>query len=487
MRCTVTLITTAALLAGCGVLNPVPEPALDAGLLPSGLRLPPDVMAGQATLGSKAATSTGGPNGTAANAGPCASAGDYVGGLGLAICSVDASRLDLQRRGAEVVNGQVNFNAMQWPLGAAAVFEKLRGAPNRALLLPAVMAAGAYGFVTSGIPERQAIYLAASRQLACAVVAAGPDLYFQHEIDTRVGAPLQSPPPLRQALVQLEIQINETVRARTHLLAVARPRPGVAGKAATPKSANTFDLWQPKPNGGRAAQPGADSREQLRRETAARLALAREQLDLGGKLLRRLDSGAPAAALLARAARIDADLQKALAAKAPLPAEPASTARRFIAQVPLSLQGAADDAAAPDPMDPALPDGVADGLDAGSQQALRDYQTQHAASLLQRTLAVAAWMARHRSARSDITDTLTAAGCTSSGAAEDAAALAVQAANAATAAAQSAAQSAARSAASAKSATATTTTGSTSRPATSNTSAAGTAGAAVPSGTPLAP
>ncbi len=435
----------AALLAGCGVLNPVPETALTTRLWP---QRPATQQTAQAS----------GTAGTGTDAG-CTDAGIYVGGLDLAMCEVDLRRRAYLRHGADVINTEANYNALLWPLGAAAVHEKLRGAPNAKLLLPAVLASASYGFLKAGIPERQKLYLTASRQLACAVVAAGPDLYLEKEIEQQTGTPMVSPYSLRGALVQLGIAINAYEDARAELLAALRPNPGKPAVPAAAKSSNVYDKWRSKGGGGRAAVTGSDTRPQVAAQTLARLKHAREQLALGQALLRRLQSGAPALALQARAAQIDAQLQQQLADKA-LPLEsPASAADSFktLTRAMLTLQASIEQASnptPPDPLDAALPVDIADGLDADSQQQLRQFQQVQAPSLRKRAQHVSDWLARHLAGRADTAAMLEQSGCTAGGA--DAAALQAATAGVAAAVQKAAASSAAR-------------------PATSNSPASGTA------------
>ncbi|OYU28016.1 MAG: hypothetical protein CFE41_08580 [Burkholderiales bacterium PBB2] len=95
----------------------------------------------------------------------------------------DERRVELLARAREVSNGNAQFNAIQFPLGAAAVYEKLRGATNRSLLLPAAGAAGIYGFVNSGVVDRERHYLREAFELHCTLVKNGPLLYLDAEIN----------------------------------------------------------------------------------------------------------------------------------------------------------------------------------------------------------------------------------------------------------------------------------------------------------------
>jgi len=390
-------------LTACGVLDPVPT---DAGTT----RLwPPQRPASTPTQAQRSTTADTAPSAADA-AGACSAIDSFVGGLGSAMCEADQRRLAYLGRSAAVVNGVANYNAALWPLGAAAVHEKLRGAPNRNLLLPATLAAAAYGFVNAGIPAREKVYIEASRQLACAFASAAPDLYLPSEIDPAVAMPHQSPPALRPALSQLGMQIRAYERARVALLADLQPRAGSAAVAA-PRNGNVFDKYAAQ-GGGRAAVKGDDKREQVAAQTRARLVHARAQLAAGQALLQRLDSGAPATALRGRMAAIDAIVHQQLAEAAPKPTNPASAAADFkgIANAIVTLQASIDATAPvadspPDPLEAALPAALYGGLDTTSADALRQFQKTHAADLRMRVQDVADWLARHAAVRQEAAQT----------------------------------------------------------------------------------
>jgi hypothetical protein len=324
-----------------------------------------------------------------------------------------------------VVNGVANYNAAMWPLGAAAVYEKLRGAPNRNLLLPATLAAASYGFVTAGIPAREKIYVEAARQLGCAIVSAAPDLYLESDVDPKQAEPNQSPPALRPSLIELAQQIAAYDRKRADMLADLQPRRGTAAVTVKPSS-NVFERWSQPAGGGRAAVRGDDKRSMVAAETRARLVHARAQLAAGQALLRRLESGATAMALRGRMALTDATVHKQLADQAPAPSNPASAAADFktLTGALLTLQAAAEASApaagaAPDPLETALPATVFDGLDTNSAKAVRQFQKAQAAALRDRVQAVSEWLARHATGRQEVAQSLEQAGCTPRG--EDAA------------------------------------------------------------------
>lgn len=409
-------VLAAAGVAACGVIDPVPAES-------SATRLwrPPPMQGAASASGT--GTGTGkidGQSTSAADAAACADDKHFVGGLGGAICEADQRRLAYLQHSAAVVNGVANYNAMLWPLGAAAVHEKLRGAPNSKLILPAVLAAAGYGFISSGIPKREAIYIEAARQLGCAIVGAGPDLYRWNEVEPlHQAVPHQAPHALRPALSELALQIKHYDAARADLLADLQPRPGKPAVVGAPRSNNVFERWTPPAGGGgKAAVKGDDKRPQVIAETRARLVHARAQLSAGHAVLRRLEGGAAATGLRARIAVIDATVHKQLAEQAPPPASPASSAAAFKAA--LVAQASADDAAlaaaaAPDPLETALPHSVFDGLDSKSADALRKFQKVHAAALRNQVQMVSDWLSRHAAARQEVEQTLLASGCTTKG------------------------------------------------------------------------
>ncbi len=405
-------------LTSCGVLDPVP---VESGT--TRLWSPPPRKASTATGADKAGAAT--PLSENADSAACSATSRFIGGLDLAICEADQRRLAYLQRSAAVVNGVANYNAAMWPLGAAAVYEKLRGAPNHNLLLPATLAAASYGFMTAGIPAREKIYVEAARQLGCVIVSAAPDLYRLGDVDPELAVPHQSPPALRPALNQLALQIAAYDRERADMLADLQPRRGTAAVTVKP-SGNVFERWSQPAGGGRAAVKGDDKRNMVAAETRARLVHARAQLAAGQALLRRLEDGATATALRGRMALIDATVHKQLADQAPAPSSPASAAADFksLTGALLTLQAAAEASApaasaAPDPLETALPAAVFDGLDPNSAKAVRQFQKTQAAALRDRVQAVSDWLARHATGRQEVAQSLEQSGCTPRG--EDAA------------------------------------------------------------------
>lgn len=169
-------------LASCSILDPVPPPAQ--------VTVFADSKAARAA--AKAASAPMPPAAViscdVSPPGPHC----FAGYLGSAMDEADERRVELLARAREVSNGNAQFNALQFPLGAAALYEKLRGAPNRSLLLPAAGAAGIYGFVNSGVVDRERHYLREAFELHCALVKTSPLLYLDAEINGR--DPATAPP-----------------------------------------------------------------------------------------------------------------------------------------------------------------------------------------------------------------------------------------------------------------------------------------------------
>jgi hypothetical protein len=127
-------------LGGCAISQPVQPP------VQGGIFVPETEPAAQ---GAASAAARSG----------CAPDGCYVGGLGEAICDVDQRRLQLLAMAAGLTNTKASYNAWWWPLGAVALYEKLRGAPSSSLLPPAALATGVFGYINSGHPRQADRYL----------------------------------------------------------------------------------------------------------------------------------------------------------------------------------------------------------------------------------------------------------------------------------------------------------------------------------------
>ena len=203
----------------------------------------------------------------------------FAGGLGLAMDALDARRIELVGLAAQVSNGNATYNALLYPAGGVAIFEKLRGATNRNLLLPAVGAASLYGFMNSGVVDRERHYLRAAGELHCAIVRSASWLYPQSQIiaDARAahrpGVEVQA---LETVLDKLRGALAVFARKRVKLLGELEP---VAAKApATP--ANSVSAREDAAAGrGRGGSAGSDSRQEINQRTRRQLESAQAVLE----------------------------------------------------------------------------------------------------------------------------------------------------------------------------------------------------------------
>lgn len=396
----------APLLASCSILQPVPPLAVDRGVM----RWSPGQPAKPAAQG--------GP-GQAAVPPTCSDDTRFAGGLGAAMCEVDQQRLDLVSRAAETINQTASYNALLWPIGAGVMYEMLRGATNQNLLLPAALAAGAYGFMSAGVPERQQIYLATARKLGCALVGASVNLYPVKDIKAPWDdAPTFDIAPLLALNTSIRDLRQETKRyeaARANLLPQLKPRLGAAGR---PAGSTQEAIVRKHAGTGDGSSRGKDSRDPLAAQTASRLTAASRLLADGVSLARRIAG----AGLLLRAerSRIEGEMINLIAAKAPPPADPASVASALVATSKqlLKLQAGESQRAlsaagsSADPLDPALPAEVYDGLSDVSMTKLADFQKDYAAPLRQAQRQLASWLDEHEARRVDVNQALQQAGCT---------------------------------------------------------------------------
>jgi hypothetical protein len=283
-----------------------------------------------------------------------------------------------------------------------------------------VVAATSYGLIDAGIAGRQQIYLSASRQMACAIVAAGADLYPRADVHAARApeVPPEPPQPLRLAPVALESalawlrwRINDYEAERARLLADARARPARSAAPAVDSYTAAQNRLGGLPGGSAKA---ADSRPALAEQTRARLVDARRQLAQGQALLRRLDGGA-AAALRAEGARIDLALHQQLAAAAPPPQLPATVVAKLadLQKGLLQLQSGAEPGSetAADPGEATLGEAVFDGLSDPTRRDLRRFQIEQGVALRQAAQDLLDWTARHQAGQDAVDQLLTKTGC----------------------------------------------------------------------------
>lgn len=384
----VTAMFGAVCVGGCGITQPIEVPATERLFVPDPYR----------------------PGAT----GPCADSYLYAEGLGTEICNTDSLRLKWMEEAAQVSNNAVNFNALSWPFGSAALYYSLK-VSDSTLLLPAAMAAGLYGFLNSGIPGRDAIDRKAAKALACAIVDASADLYTAEEFDG-----------FRGALRRLDWAIRNVEAEQGRLvdgLRVARSGPSKADPDSNPDSIRRLTGGSPERGRGGAADP----RPTLERYLADRLAWARE-IWAKGQTLEWTVAGS-AARLQALRAQVALERQTALAEKAPAMRNPAETQKGVAEFVKGFQEGAAALLAAQsgqtkkdagkmgvpkaDPKFPTVPSAVLRPLTSKAIQDWRDFETLRNQNLQAAVLQVRRWTDEHKLRQDQTRETGQAIGCDS--------------------------------------------------------------------------
>lgn len=338
VRCV--LPVAALAVAACSILDPVPPPAQV-------------TVFGGGKAAKAAAVAASGPE--RSDKAPACESGTrgpacFAGELGNAVDEADERRIVLLSRARDVSNGNAAFNAIQFPFGAAALYEKLRGAPNHNFLLPAAIAAGAYGFVNSGVVDRERHYLREAFELHCAIVRAGRYLYLDDEINTPAEqASSGGPPSLLQLISRLDGGLSAFDKKR---IANSFDLKGRAG-SGVPSDARARRVAEASGRGGGTAGNNKTQEVQERWSLQAATASAlRERLI---KLRRTInDAGA---SFRREVADIAQQAQGTLSERVPLPRSPKQTAEDLKADL-VAQSGAAGVSA----LDPVLPRALQAGL-----------------------------------------------------------------------------------------------------------------------------
>ncbi|MDH0863334.1 hypothetical protein [Mitsuaria sp. GD03876] len=156
---------------------------------------------------------------------PCKSAGEtqlecqplqddidaFYGGLGRALWETDVRRRALIGQAAAHTNINSAYNAMLWPLGAYFIQKKIRH-PEWSAMDVAALAVASYGFLNSGIPDRDQLYVKTAARMACAMTLFDADLYLKSEVqpdDRQLRAPWTDWPLLNPAEDSLGQRINQ--------------------------------------------------------------------------------------------------------------------------------------------------------------------------------------------------------------------------------------------------------------------------------------
>lgn len=114
----------------------------------------------------------------------------FHGGLGRALWETDVRRRELIAQAASHTNINSAYNALLWPLGSYFIAKKIRH-PEWSTLDVAAVAAASFGFLGSGIPDRDQLYVKTAARMACSIALFDADLYPKTEIrPDRFAAPV---------------------------------------------------------------------------------------------------------------------------------------------------------------------------------------------------------------------------------------------------------------------------------------------------------
>ena len=416
-------------LGGCSILDPVPQPA-GGHLLSKADRIDDSESPANDTSPQTGKKSSAGPQKPLKKPPPtpardCAEgklAPDcFAGGLGEAIDDLDTRRLMLVNLAREVSNGNAAYNASLYPAGAVAVFEKLRGATNRNLLAPAAAAAGLYGFVNSGVTDRERHYLRAAGELHCAIVRSGTWLYLKSDIqDTPARSryeawstwfylksdPLDAPGGWLDA-TRLDVAVahlrEATLNFRSGRVALLGTLEPVAA-APAPALDSIRQRAATAAGSGRGGSAGQDQRDAIAQRTRRQLEAAQAVLES----VRALQDQVRGSGLRLRAewVSIEQTFQSKLSEQVPLAVAPEKVAIELLARVNamVKAQGeAVADRAGADELDPVFPAPLRNGVSVTTRPKLQNFAAKQGVALAQARDNAQAWLDDHalRAARVD--------------------------------------------------------------------------------------
>lgn len=262
------------LTTGCTILQPVQTPQADR-------RFP---LSGDAGKGTTPCTPI-----NPATPGECQPLEEDIdafhGGLGRALWETDLRRRELIGHAAEHTNINSAYNALLWPLGAYFIEKKIRR-PSWSALDVAAIATASYGFLSSGIPDRDQLYVKTAARMACSMALFDADLYKKTEItpDRRrragVGDTLvERLDALDQAAMDFGARRDEVLVG----LKLATQKTAPAGRTeADKRRLDALGLT-------RAAKAQKDPSKDFAFETEGLLVRAQDQLGAGRKLKQQLD------------------------------------------------------------------------------------------------------------------------------------------------------------------------------------------------------
>ncbi len=162
----------------------------------------------------------------------------FEGDLAREIWLTDLRRRELAAQGMEKAQLTNAYNALLWPLGAFFIAKKIHH-PDWSTLDTAAVAAASYGLLSSGIPDRDKLYLRTSDRMACMMVAFEPLLYRKNQIDDPNDASSDTPLALQGRITRLKHAAADFKARRDVLVATLKARAGKAAAPADPSSIAT--------------------------------------------------------------------------------------------------------------------------------------------------------------------------------------------------------------------------------------------------------
>jgi hypothetical protein len=401
-------------LVACTVVQPIP-PARDDLRFPAAPRVPQPEACRSAGAGARDCLV------------PAVPLEGYFGNLGTQIWNTDLQRSEYTRLAAEKTNLGSLYNAMLWPVGVYVGARSLASPSPSLVRDAAAFALAAYGVLSAGVPDRDRLYLEASRQLACAITFAAPSLYARPDIlEGQEGfSALRSLPPGHASLAQtagsLTLARKEYAQGFTVTLAALRARKPPGAAPATDVDARFARL---KGGGGGTAASGAATIQLFAEHGRAQQALAQTLSGQLASLHTHLQVDA-AGRLQERSNRIHDRLSAALIARAPALSEPGATLGQVMDLFGKAVKAAGAPAGSASAAGKAKGEGGAvpwevnektlAGLTKDSADALVAFEVGKQGTLNAAIAAAQAWLAQHQArvddartvaARSSCTETL---------------------------------------------------------------------------------
>lgn len=257
----------------------------------------------------------------------------FHGGLGRALWETDVRRRELIAQAAQHTNINASYNALLWPLGAYFIRKKIRH-PEWSALDVAAVATASYGFLSSGIPDRDQLYVRTAARMACSITLFDADLYMRKEIKPKGYISNVDDPDWQPAVRagytfvelvdQLGREINEFAAERDNVLVnlkLRKQKVGPTGRSGAEKL--RLEAM------GLAGKPKAqsDPSKEFAFETETLLARARDQLSTALRLRQQLDDAGPR--LRRQRIAIEAALTQGLNERTPALQQPTAVAAQI--------------------------------------------------------------------------------------------------------------------------------------------------------------